>query len=172
MAGQMTDQQAALWHDIRKFEMDDGQADFSFSDRLARENSWTLEYAIRTILEYKRFMFLICISDHPLTPSDQVDQVWHLHMIYTQSYWQQFCVNTLGREIHHGPTKGGSSEKSKFNNRYEGCKELYIKTFGFEPPADIWPSSKVRFGEIIFSRVNHHRNWIIPKPKFLRKWKF
>ena len=172
MTENMTDQQAALWHKIRQFEMDDSQADFSFSDRLARENSWSLEYAIRTTLEYKRFMFLICIADHPLTPSDQVDQVWHLHLIYTQSYWQQFCKDTLGREIHHGPTKGGDHEKSKFNNWYEACKELYLKTFGFEPPADIWPPSKVRFGELIFSRVNHHRNWIIPKPKFLRKWKF
>lgn len=168
----MTDEQLTLWEKIRRFELDDISADFCFSDRLARENSWSKEYALRSILEYKKFMLLICIADHPLTPSDQVDQVWHLHMIYTQSYWQDFCTNTLGEEIHHGPTKGGGGEKTKFNNWYERCKELYKETFSKEPPVDIWPSAQVRFREINFSRVNHHKNWVIPKPKFLRKWKF
>jgi hypothetical protein len=63
-----------LWERVRGFEISDPSADFSFTDRLARENSWTLEYAISTILEYKKFMFLNCISKHPLTPSDQVDR--------------------------------------------------------------------------------------------------
>lgn len=161
-----------LWQKIRRFELDDPSADFSFSDRLARENSWTKEYALRTILEYKKFMFLICQSSHPLTPSDQVDQVWHLHMIYTQSYWIDFCEQTMGHSVHHGPTKGGNSEKDKYHDWYEETKKFYQQIFNMQVPADIWPPSHVRFGELRFSRVNHHRNWVIPKPKFLRKWKF
>ncbi|MEL7147992.1 MAG: hypothetical protein AAFO69_16580 [Bacteroidota bacterium] len=161
-----------LWHQVNRFPLDDPRADFNFSDRLARENSWTKEYALRTILEYKKFMFLICQSNHPLTPSDQVDQVWHLHMIYTHSYWTDFCKNTLGKDVHHGPTKGGSTEKEKYNNWYEETRKLYKSTFAMQAPEDIWPPSHIRFGELRFSRVNHHRNWVIPKPKFLRKWKF
>lgn len=161
-----------FWHKVKRFPLDDSQADFTFSDRLARENSWDKEYALRTILEYKKFMFLICQSDHPLTPSDQVDQVWHLHMIYTQSYWTDFCEQTLGQTIHHGPTRGGNTEKDKYNNWYEATKEFYESVFQKKAPEDIWPPSRVRFGEIRFSRVNLHRNWVIPKPKFIRKWKF
>ncbi|MEO1049110.1 MAG: hypothetical protein AAFX87_00675 [Bacteroidota bacterium] len=165
----MTDEQQQLWQAIRRFEIDDPSASFSFTDRLARENDWSLEYAIRVVYEYKKFMFLICVSDHPLTPSDQVDQAWHLHLIYTHSYWADFCQNTINRQIHHGPTKGGQTEKDKYHDWYEETKKSYIAKFGNEPPEDIWPSSKVRFGEIVFSRVNRHRFWIIPKPTKMKK---
>jgi hypothetical protein len=37
-----------LWEKIRRFELDDPAAAFSFTDRLARENGWPLEYALRT----------------------------------------------------------------------------------------------------------------------------
>ncbi|GAA0192582.1 hypothetical protein GCM10009122_55450 [Fulvivirga kasyanovii] len=161
-----------LWNSIRKFEIDDPESGFSFTDRLVRENSWTRDYAIRAIFEYKRFMYLICIAPHPLTPSDQVDQVWHLHLLYTESYWTDFCQNTLQRNVHHGPTKGGKEEKEKYSNWYEETGQLYTQVFGSEPPADIWPPAEIRFTEINFTRVNRHRNWVIPKPALFRKWKF
>jgi hypothetical protein len=37
------------------------------------------------------------ISTHIVTPSEQVDQVWHLHLTYTRSYWDEFCPNVLGQ---------------------------------------------------------------------------
>lgn len=159
----MTEAQKILWNTIEGFQLDDFDSSFTFTDRLCRENGWKYEFGIRAIHEYKKFMFLICISEHPLTPSDQVDQVWHLHLLYTRSYWTEFCQNTLGREIHHGPTKGGTNEKEKFNDWYAKTKELYVTIFKKNPPTDIWPSSKVRFGEIRFRRVNLHRNWVFPK---------
>lgn len=168
----MSSDEQELWKRIKDFEISNPTAEFSFTDRLARENSWTLEYALRTLLEYKKFMFLISISDHPLTPSDQVDQVWHLHLIYTESYWMEFCKQTLNKVVQHGPTKGGESEKSKYHNWYEATKELYKSKFGYSPPKDIWPASDIRFGQIRFSRVNLHTNWVIPKPGFLLKWRF
>ena len=168
----MNSEQLLLWERVRKFELNDPRASFSFSDRLARENSWPLEYTLRCIQEYKRFMFLICIAHHPLTPSDEVDQVWHLHLLYTESYWQEFCQHTLGRKIQHGPTKGGDAEKAKYNDWYQATKDFYAMTFDRVPPADIWPASAIRFGQIRFTRVNLHKNWVIPKPNFLSKWKF
>ncbi len=161
-----------LWDKIKAFKLDDPSASFTFSDRLARENNWRLQYALRVVQEYKKFMFLICVAGHPLTPSDQVDQVWHLHLIYTQSYWRDFCQNTLGKFIQHGPTKGGSAEKAKYGNWYEKTKELYQIKFNQLPPSDIWPSSQIRFGELRFARINLHRNWVIAKPKIFKKWKF
>ena len=167
----MTKDQEHLWEKVRTFRLDDPQADFSFSSRLARENNWSLEFSLRVVFEYKRFMFLICLADHPLTPSDEVDQVWHLHLLYTESYWTEFCEKTIGRKIQHGPTKGGKAEKDKFNDWYEATKDLYRQVFETDPPADIWPSKEIRFAHVHFSRVNHHKNWILPKPKFFRLWK-
>lgn len=46
----------------------------TFSQRLARDNCWSLNYAQRVIKEYKKFAFLAVCAGHPVTPSDQVDQ--------------------------------------------------------------------------------------------------
>jgi hypothetical protein len=160
----MNDKQLKLWNEIKSFELDEPEISLSFSDRLARENGWSVEYTIRTILEYKKFIFLLTITNHPLTPSDQVDQVWHLHLLYTQSYWEDFCKNVIKKKIHHGPTRGGVNEQTKFTNWYERTKYLYLETFKVEAPTDIWPTTKVRFTEIEFERVNVKKNWIIKKP--------
>jgi hypothetical protein len=159
----MNNEQLKSWREIKNFELDDPDASFSFTDRLARENGWTLEYSIRTIMEYKKFIFLLTITNHPLTPSDQVDQVWHLHLLYTQSYWEDFCKNTINKKIHHGPTKGGANEKEKYNNWYNKTKTLYTKTFNTEIPKDIWPTNEIRFSEINFQRINMKRYWVIKK---------
>lgn len=162
----MTTKQKILWDKIEAFELDDFESTFTFTDRLCRENGWRYEYGVRVIHEYKKFIFLICISNQPLTPSDQVDQVWHLHLLYTQSYWIEFCQKTLDREIHHGPTKGGNQEKEKFVDWYEKTKDMYTRLFKEYPQSDIWPSSKKRFETINFRRINIDRNWIIPKTLF------
>lgn len=165
----MNDSEKKRWEKILAFEIGDSTSDFSFTDRLARENGWSLVFTHRVIHEYKKFMFLICCSEHPLTPSDEVDQVWHLHLLYTESYWEEFCTQTLERKVNHGPTKGGSSERVKFTNWYEATKELYTKVFDQKPPKDIWPSNKIRFGYTNYTRINRHTNWVFPKPKFFRK---
>jgi hypothetical protein len=158
-----------LWYRIRDFRLDLPGAALQFTDRLRRENDWEMSYAVRAVMEYKRFMFLIACSDRPLTPSDQVDQVWHLHLLYTISYWKEFCQGVLGMEIHHGPTKGGVAEQDKFAEAYERTMTLYRQKFERVPPEDIWPPTEVRFAEVIFSRVNRHRYWVIPKPNLFRR---
>jgi len=158
-----------FWTKIKNFELDDPDVDFSFSDRLARENGWSIEFALRAIEEYKKFMFLISVCKEPLTPSDQVDQVWHLHLIYTHSYWEEFCGEILGHPVHHGPTKGGNQERNKYVNLYQNTLMRYKHYFGYEAPKDIWPESSIRFSEIEFRRVNMNRYWVISKFHRLKK---
>lgn len=168
----MTENQKQLWDRISQFEFDKAQIQFNFTDRLARENNWTRSYSKEVIEEYKKFIFLCCTLPNGATPSDQVDQVWHLHLTYTKSYWIDFCKNTLGKEIHHNPTEGGTSERKKFDTFYSSTKEEYQKAFHQEPPKHIWPENEERFSEIHFERVNTHHNWIIKKPSFSlhKKW--
>lgn len=169
----MTQEESELWERIKFYQIGSVEAKFSFSDRLARENGWSLEFALRTMLEYKKFMFLICCFYEPLTPSDQVDQVWHLHLLYTQDYWNEFCDKVLGKQIHHGPTKGGKSEKLKFDDLYSNTLNFYRKKFGTEPPVDIWPSNDERFSKINFRRTSTNDFYLIPKTlKGLKKWIF
>lgn len=168
----MIKEQKLLWEKISQFKMDDENSDFTFSKRLARENNWTLEYSKKVMDEYKKFIFLCCVTKTGVTPSDQVDQVWHLHLTYTKSYWNDFCKNTLDKEIHHNPTKGGNSEAIKFDDFYSNTKEEYYSYFKIEPPIEIWPNNEKRFSEINFKRINTNNNWIIKKPTLSERNKY
>ncbi len=161
----MTQNQSDLYKHICAFRFDQGGMVFPFSQRLARDNGWSRGYTARVITEYRRFAFLAVVAGHPVTPSDQVDQAWHLHLLYTRSYWQRFCGEVLKTVLHHEPTQGGSEERGKFDGWYQRTQESYGRFFGDEPPDDIWPEAGVRFDEDIhFRRVNTKRSWIIPKP--------
>ena len=109
----MDAEQTELYRRIQEFSVDKSGSDFPFSQRLARENGWADDYAQRVIDEYKKFAFLAVAADHPVTPSDQVDQVWHLHLVYTHSYWDEFCQKVLQQPLHHVPTCGGEREHAR-----------------------------------------------------------
>ena len=160
----MNEQESELWKTIIEFELDNDEHPLMFSDRLARENGWSKEFTLRAIDEYKKFMFLICATNEPLTPSEEVDQVWHLHLLYTRSYWKEFCGEILKREVHHGPTRGGPEESNKFNNWYNRTLLLYSQKFNDIPPSSIWPPSHLRFRNLKYRWVDLSRNWIIKKP--------
>ncbi|RWO26485.1 hypothetical protein [Mesorhizobium sp.] len=102
-----------LWHRIEGYNFDQPDINLPFSARLARENGWPPEFAQRVVEEYKKFVYLMCVSDEMLTPSQEVDEAWHLHLVYTRSYWDNFCRGVLGRDIHHEPTEGGAAENAK-----------------------------------------------------------
>lgn len=87
-------------------------------------------------------MFLICASGQQLTPSDQVDQVWHLHLLYTKSYWGEFCETIPGRKVHHMPTRGGQQESARFHDLYRQTLDIYQHFFGQATPGDIWPAAE------------------------------
>lgn len=166
----MKPNEQALWNKLSAFSLDEPGINFSFSDRLARENGWTKSYSLRVVEEYKKFILLCCISHCEVTPSDAVDQAWHLHLTYTKSYWFDLCKSTIEKEIHHNPTKGGKDEADKFGGFYTSTHDLYKEVFGYTPPSDIWPDNNTRFSDIDFRRVNLKSYWLIKKPgSFLQK---
>lgn len=133
----MTKDEKKLWNTIQDFEIDDLEASFTFTDKVAKENQWSLEYTLRAILEYKKFIFLIVYTKQVQSPSKAVDLVWHMHLLYTKSYWIDFCKNTLGLNIHHNPSKG-CEENEKIKNQYQNTLNQYRHLFGENPPEDIW----------------------------------
>jgi uncharacterized protein (TIGR04222 family) len=134
--------QQELWEKIRNFQLDDPTSAFPFYKKLAQQNNWTLSFTNRAIEEYKKFIFLCCISPTGASPSEVVDEVWHLHLTYTDNYWNQFCKKTLLKDIHHHPSKGGVNEKEKHVNWYASTLALYQQQFKTAPPADIWPANQ------------------------------
>ena len=131
-----------LWARLETMEIDPPDATTRFQHRLKQYNRWTDGFAARVTKEYRRFLYLAARARHPVTPSDTVDQAWHLHLIYTRHYWEELCGKILGLQLHHEPSAGGAVESSKFEGQYEQTIESYRAAFGEAPPADIWPVRK------------------------------
>lgn len=155
-----------LWDRIRQFRFDDPSATLTFSTRLARDNNWSRRYARRAIEEYRRFLLLAVAAGHQVTPSVAVDQVWHQHMTYTRSYWDNLCGNVLRAPLHHDPTEGGDRENEKFADWYHKTLESYERMFGTPPPSDIWPPSSIRFARSsTVLQVTRGTHWVIEKTR-------
>ncbi len=134
----MNEKQLHLWRSLQAFQIDEPGAEYPFSVRLAKENNWSMAFTEQAIEEYKRFMFLAVEAGHMVSPSETIDKVWHLHLIYTRSYWIELCEKILNQRIEHIPSKGGRSEKENFTNLQEKTKESYKHFFGSYPPPEIW----------------------------------
>ena len=93
---------------------------------------------LREKLQGKRFVFLAVTHGRPVCPSEQVDAAWHLHLTYTRSYWEYLCRDVIRQPLHHGPTKGGSEEQTKFRDLYQQTLDSYERLLGQKPPNDIW----------------------------------
>lgn len=160
----MKEEFAALYDRIRSFPLDEPDSELKFSRRLARENGWSQDYADRVVLEYRKFAFLAVAAGHPVTPSDAVDQAWHLHLTHTRSYWDRFCKEALGRPLHHEPTRGGTKERAKFAAQYDQTLKTYQELLGHAAPSDIWPEARIRFGDdLCFTRVNVRRRVVLSR---------
>jgi hypothetical protein len=150
---------------IENFTLDDPDAALTFTHRLAKENNWDIDFAKRVTTEYKRFVFLCAISPTQISPSEEVDQAWHMHITYTESYWTDLCARILGKPLHHHPTRGGPEEREKFFALYENTLAFYRKKFHEDPPPDIWPPAEKRFSHTQFIRIDKSTHWVISKPR-------
>lgn len=133
-----------LWRAIDGLQLDDPDQALTFTQRLARENRWQHWYATRVVDEYRRFLYLLARAGHPVTPSNPVDQAWHLHLTYSQSYWEDLAPH-FPSPPHHGPTKGGAAEDEKYREWYQKTLDSYARIFGEEPPGHIWETVEERF---------------------------
>lgn len=154
-----------LLAELAAFRIDDtARPSWSFAQRLAHENRWKPSYAERVIVEYKRFLALTELAGHVICPSEQIDQAWHLHLLYTRSYWDRLCDGVLGRPLHHSPSSGGDAEHAKHLDLYQRTLASYRRLFGAEPPADIWPSAARRFGkDLLAARVSTADHLIVSR---------
>lgn len=155
----MRNSELELWNKIAAFQFDKPGVKLTFAKRLAKENALSEPFAHEIIDEYRRFIFLCCVSKEQVSPSHFVDLAWHLHLTYTRSYWDDLCKNTIGRELHHNPTEGGRTEDEKFKNLYSRTLELYALYFSSKPPETVWPKENV-------VKTEGSRFWKIPKPAF------
>ncbi|MEM9510757.1 MAG: hypothetical protein AAGA16_24325, partial [Cyanobacteria bacterium P01_E01_bin.35] len=135
---------------------------FPFSAKLSWEYRWTGIFTYRAIQEYKKFIFLAMVADHTVSPSTIVDRVWHLHLLYTHSYWDEFCGKVLRKPLHHNPSLGSRQEGFEYRYQYQQTLRSYQTYFGI-PPSDIWNKPKLKGEPTSYQWLDSNRYWLIPK---------
>jgi len=128
-----------VWRKLEKFEFDrDPTAPFLFAHRIAKRNNWSLEYSKRVIEETRKFLYLAYKCGHMVTPSTWIDEVWHIALMHTNTYWVRMCNDIFNVPIHHSPGDGSVQDEDKFTACYDRTRNSdYVQYFG-EPPEDIW----------------------------------
>ncbi len=158
---------AALWQRICAHPFANPARPQDFVAKLMQGQGWTRNQALEAIEEYRRFCFLACVEGRAMTPSDQVDEVWHLHLTHTRDYWEVWCRDVLGMAIHHDPSQGGASELSLYRRHYAETLASYEQWFGASPQR-WWPGTYERFRRPQrFRRVDTETVWLLPRMRWL-----
>lgn len=109
-----------------------------FEEVLAERNHWPLPLAERVADEYRGFLYLAATAGFEVTPSEAVDQAWHLHLEWPH-YRDVLCGGILGRPLEHRPGTGEPDDELRYRRQYEETLALYERIFDKAPPPDIWP---------------------------------
>ncbi len=98
------------------------------------ERLWDEARVERALGEYKQFLALMLWSpDTVIVPSEDIDEVWHTHVLNTARY-QADCDAIFGRFQHHFPTFGESEEVQEEHMKgREETMRLFEEVFGAVP---------------------------------------
>lgn len=89
-------------------------------------------------LEFKRFLYLTTVFKNVPMFSEEVDELWHCSLMFTENY-QNFCREMLGRDrfIHHAPSMNDFSEPEYDSRAFFDL--IYSSVFNITPfSEDIW----------------------------------
>lgn len=109
-----------------------------FESALAMLKGWNIRFAERVTDEYRRFLYLAAIAGVEVTPSQFIDEAWHLHLTLPH-YREILCGRILGRPLEHRPGTGTPEDDARCARQYEETLALYERVFEEPAPIDIWP---------------------------------
>lgn len=116
------------------------------------EQLWDEVRVARALHEYKQFLALMhWHPDAVLIPSENIDDVWHTHVLNTARY-QADCQSIFGCFQHHSPSSGTSDEvQDQHLNDRDETLQLFEAAFG-EVPQSYAINSERRCGRTTVER--------------------
>lgn len=104
----------------------------SVMNQLVVIEKWSEDEAKAAIQQYRRWLFLRKkYSDQILPPSQDIDQVWHAHILQTREY-RQFCqqvfIDTPEQFLDHNPADEHNADQ--FCRLFQQTQNLYQQEFG------------------------------------------
>lgn len=106
--------------------------------RVAKDHPhWPEERVADAVVEYRRFLALALLYPEVslIPPTQEVDEVWHAHILHTVQY-EEDCIAVLGEFFHHQPGEGKMPI-----DLYEETLNLYRSVFGSDPKGTLWPEN-------------------------------
>ena len=92
---------------------------------------WTQKQVDRAIAHYKMFLHLLYLyPNSTIVPTQEIDRVWHQHILDTRKYAQD-CQWLFGYFIHHYPYFGMGSETQQqaLETAFSYTRTLFIEHF-------------------------------------------
>lgn len=133
---------ASMWDQVLSRFGGTNASTKAFAHKLSVKLGWNDRFALKAVLEYKKFVYLGVVSDFVVTPSEIIDQVWHQHILFSKAY-RSFCQEVIEYDFDHSPELIPLlNQTGTYNAQYLDTLDLYRKEFDIEPPAAIWGTPK------------------------------
>ena len=119
----------------------------------SNEEKWNIQQTKEAISRYRMFLLLVYLyPNSQLVPNQQIDRVWHYHILDTMKYAED-CEMLFGKFIHHFPYFGerGKIDRDNLQIAFEQTQVLFQEHFGKSMditnkpsfPADCQPIGKI-----------------------------
>jgi hypothetical protein len=113
---------------------------------------WSSDYADLVIFEYERFLELRN-ENETLSPSDDIDRVWHQHILNTRHY-EEYCKTHFSRLVHHDPTD--SLDQVARMVRLKNTINTYLEKFKIITNKNIWlPNLDNKTIDLIWTNIEN-----------------
>lgn len=99
-----------------------------------KQYNWSDNYVDNVIFEYIRFLNLRNL-DEKLSPSDDIDKVWHTHILNTKLYYE-YCQTNFNKFIHHDLNDADDQQARKI--RLDNSIKKYNEIYGPIKYPDVW----------------------------------
>ena len=98
----------------------------------SNEERWNTQQIKQAISHYLMFLLLVYLYPNgDLVPNQEIDRVWHYHIIDTIKYAED-CEMLFGRFVHHFPYFGkrGKIDRDDLQTAFEQTQVLFQEHFG------------------------------------------
>lgn len=95
---------------------------------------WRQSQVESAIARYKMFLHLLFLyPNSTIVPTQEIDQVWHQHILDTRKYAQD-CQWLFGYFVHHYPYfgMGSDAEKQALETAFADTQTLFAEHFGID----------------------------------------
>lgn len=101
-------------------------------NKMISDQGWTCKDAEKACQLYRNFLFLSAkYPEKRLPPSEDVDEVWHNHVLATKKYMAE-CDAIFGKYMHHYPYFGidKKTDLTDLGNAFMETQRLHKEEFG------------------------------------------